>query len=291
MIALYDKWMRVFGFAHDEFWCQDDRYSPESLSTQEITTCLAGNKEPRLRADLAARKLNNNVNILDLGKETSHIYLEKLKQDLGNPEATNGSSVYVKWKLVSIGKTQNAVWSEDQKMVYIPCKIAAENGNAAPTQTTTFRFDCNPGFTLVPLASLLHQHKSRQKLINVLFHQRQKTPLAKSLVGSFEISKRDIISQIAPSKLPVEVPDVVANTVTETAAQYAESRFHHSATPSWLKWEFKFKRPLIKSTDWSNMLNFAEHDELVHGRGCSLIRYGLDKAKYTAVFEAMRGLG
>ena len=39
------------------------------------------------------------------------------------------------------------------------------------------------------------------------------------------------------------------------------------------------------------MLNFAEHDELVHGRGCSLIRYGFDKAKYTAVFEAMRGLG
>ena len=79
--------------------------------------------------------------------------------------------------------------------------------------------------------------------------------------------------------------------MTETVDQFAESRFQHSKTPSWSKWEFKFKRPLHKSASWANMLNFAEHDELIHGRGCSLIRYGFDKAKYTAVFEAMRGLG
>ena len=30
-IALYEKWMRVFSYAHDDFWCQDDRYTPDSL--------------------------------------------------------------------------------------------------------------------------------------------------------------------------------------------------------------------------------------------------------------------
>ena len=59
--------MRVLSFAHDDFWCQDDRYSPDTLSTDEIVWNLAANREPRLRADLVARKLNMNVRILDLG--------------------------------------------------------------------------------------------------------------------------------------------------------------------------------------------------------------------------------
>ena len=92
-------------------------------------------------------------------------------------------------------------------MAYIPCKLAPLGGGAAPTQSQKNRFECNTGFTLVPLASLLHQRKSRQKLISVLFDHGQKTQLSKSLVGSFDISKRDIISQIAPSRPPVEFPD------------------------------------------------------------------------------------
>ena len=40
-IALYEKWMRVFSFAHDDFWCQDDRYTPDSVSTADMLKLIA----------------------------------------------------------------------------------------------------------------------------------------------------------------------------------------------------------------------------------------------------------
>ena len=150
--------------------------------------------------------------------EDSFIYLQKPKQEVTALQAQQSKSVYLKHKLESISKTQPAYWSPDSKMIYIQCKIS--DASDAPARAEKSRIHASKyvhGHTLVPLASFMFQRMSRWKLINSLFHQSSKNVLAKSLLGSFDIHKRDLLAQIAPSKPQNRFPDEDGNVVVEEA--------------------------------------------------------------------------
>ena len=145
---------------------------------------------------------------MQLHATDSYIYLQKPVQELSPTQAQQSKSVYLRQKLESIGKTQPAYWSSDTKMIYIQCKITDASG--APARAEKSRIHASKyihGHTLVPLASFMFQRMSRWKLINSLFHQSSKNALAKSLLGSFDIHKRDLLAQIAPSKPQNRFPD------------------------------------------------------------------------------------
>ena len=71
----------------------------------------------------------------------------------------------------------------------------------------------------------------------------------------------------------------------------AESRFKIAKTSTWKAWEGLYSKPCETSVNGTMMLNFEEHDELVHGRGASLIKLALDKSKYTALYEDLKTFG
>ena len=125
--ALYDRWMRVFKFASDDFWCQCCRYSPFRLSKAAMTN--KRDEEPRFYADLAAIQLNLNTIPLDHTNE-SYVYLELPESDITEEERNNNRAVFVRFKLLKIKKNHEAIYSREHRMIYIPCVITNPVGGA-----------------------------------------------------------------------------------------------------------------------------------------------------------------
>ena len=117
---LYDRWMRVFKFASDDFWCQCCRYSPFRLSKAAMTA--KKEEEPRFLADLATIQLNLNSIPLDANND-SYVYLELPEEDITQEERNNNRVVFVRYKLMKIKKNHEARYSREHRMIYIPCSI------------------------------------------------------------------------------------------------------------------------------------------------------------------------
>ena len=68
----------------------------------------------------------------------------------------------------------------------------------------------------------------------------------------------------------------------------ATSKFKHSRTPSWLKWDHHFKSLLPLGEKSKQLLDFQEHDVKSHGVAGAILKYGFKTAKHTAVYEWMQ---
>ena len=130
---LLDRWMRVFRFASDDFWCQCCRYSPYRHSKVQMNA--KKDEEPRFYADLAAIELNMNTIALDQ-TNVSYVYLELPDEDRNEGEKQNNRAVFVRYKLLKIKKNYAAKYSREHRMIYIPCLIGNphDNNEAHPAQ-------------------------------------------------------------------------------------------------------------------------------------------------------------
>ena len=278
--------MRVFKFASDDFWCQCCRYSPFRLSKAAMTA--KKEEEPRFLADLAAIQLNLNSIPLDHNND-SYVYLELPEEDITQEERNNNRVVFVRYKLMKIKKNHEARYSREHRMIYIPCALAnpvggGENHKVQPKSTK------NPSksTTYVPLASMLHQRTTRTKLIKELFHTKSPRKLATSILGSFDLLKRDILAQMIPAEVVVAQANETRPRVQLDKSAVANSRFNHCRTPSWQKWDSHFKHLLPTVTQAQQLLDFQEHDVRSHGGYGAILKYGFKTAKHTAVFEWMK---
>ena len=195
----YEKWMRVLSFPNQDFWCQADRYSPANFSGNDLRAHADAGIERRMLADLAAKKLESNE--LKFKDQSAFVYLEDPLDALRPEESAAGTRAYTRYKLLGFAKAKPAIYHADTKTVLIPCRLVKHDN--ADINFLRHPYDkCDPGYTAVPLASLLHNKWARWKLSQLLFDQKIRCTLASSLLGSFHPAKRDLISQIAPSKPP-----------------------------------------------------------------------------------------
>ena len=112
---------------------------------------------------------------------------------------------------------------------------------------------------------MLHQRITRVKLIKELFHAKSPRKLATSILGSFDLLKRDILAQMIPPEVVVAQQNETRPRVAMDKAAVATSRFRHSRTPSWLKWDSHFKHTLPTVAQAQQLLDFQEHDVKSHG--------------------------
>ena len=184
--------MRVFNFASDDFWCQCCRYSPFRMSQQAMNAKL--DTEPRFYADLAAIKLNQNTIAID-HRNVSYVYLELTEEQCTAEERKNERAVFARYKLVKIKKNYEAKYSREHRMLYIPCEIASPgNGEEHGVQPKSIKNPAKKKITYVPLPAMLHQRVTRIKLIKELFHAKSQRKLAKSILGKFDLFKREILA-------------------------------------------------------------------------------------------------
>ena len=80
-------------------------------------------------------------------------------------------------------------------MLYIPCEIASPgNGEEHGVQPKSIKNPAKKNITYVPLPAMLHQRVTRIKLIKELFHAKSQRKLAKSILGKFDLFKREILA-------------------------------------------------------------------------------------------------
>ena len=205
-------------------------------------------------------------------------------------ERKHNRAAIVRYKLIKIEKNHEAKYSREHRMLYIPCEIQSPGGNEDhPAQPKSAKnASKSKNITYVPLASMLHQRVTRIKLIKELFHAKSQKKLATSILGNFDLLKREILSQIVPSAAVVAQDDEIRPRVVLDRLQVKDSPFSHARTPSWQKWDTHFTTTLVPGNSAEQLLDFAEHDVLSHGAAGAVLKYGYKSAKHTALFEWMQ---
>ena len=281
---LYDRWMRVFHFGSDNFWCQCCRYSPNRYSKKKMNEQVG--VEPRFYCDLASKELAKNKIPLDK-TALGYLYLELPTQDLTEEERGNNKAVFVKYHFVKFKKHIEARYSREHRMIYIPCEIANPGNNVQHPKQPLSQRNGTKGFVWVPLPALLLQRITRAKLINLLFHSKTRVPLALSILGHYDLINRDILSQMAPAAPVREFVEEARERVVLDRGAVKGSKFLHCRTPSWQRFDHVFPETLVagSGTGTVQMLDFDEYDVKSHGAFGVIAKYSYQRAKYTGIYE------